>query len=160
MAAKSTRRIIFIALALGVLLALALGSRSIFAVHQEWPPLVSGVVFDGGLYLGQFTRKLENGQPAKSWPLSEVQLQKLYSWLQSHKSGWTMVVATPPPPSFSILLVHSDGTRTQLDLYSQNESWQRAIGFIRFDGDGHFLRRGQMSRTADEVSHLKALLSD
>jgi hypothetical protein len=108
---------------------------------------------DGGVDIG-------NEQTPKSWPLSQNRLEQLYSWLQSHRSHWRMVLATPPRPSSSILLTHSDGRHTEVALYSGNESWQRAIGIRRFDPEGTFFFGGQMWPPIDEITTLKALLTE
>ena len=71
-----------------------------------------------------------------------------------------MVLATPPPPSSSVLLTHSDGALTEVDLYSMNESWQRVIGMRRFDREGTFFFGGQMRPPVDEITALKALLTE
>jgi hypothetical protein len=113
-------------------IVIVLGAWPIGFLHQpQFAPLVSGLVMDGGV-------DIENEQTPKSWPLSENRLEQLYSWLRSHRSHWRMVLATPPRPSSSILLTHSDGRHTEVNLYSGNESWQRVIGIRRFDPEGTF----------------------
>jgi hypothetical protein len=137
-----------------IVLGAVLGARPIGFLHQpQFAPLVSGLVMDGGVDIG-------NEQTPKSWPLSENKLEQLYSWLQSRSSHWRMVLATPPRPSSSILLTHSDGRHTEVDLYSGNESWQRVIGIRRFDPEGTFFFGGQMWPPIDEITTLKALSTE
>jgi len=94
--------------------------------HEEISPIVSGGVVDGGLLLGQYVLKRPE-QQVKSWALTQKQLDQVSLWLQEHRSGWRMILESPPPPSFSIVLKHANGTRTQIDLFSINENWQHVI---------------------------------
>lgn len=94
-------------------------------------PIVSGGVVDGGLFLGQFVVE-QPGHKPKSWMLTTEQLQQMSLWLQENQSGWGWNVGSPPP-SFSIVLKHANGTSTQIDLFSTNESWQHAIGIKNSD---------------------------
>jgi len=121
-------------------------------------PLISGLALDGGLVLGQWAGDIGEEQTPKSWPLKENQLKQLHSWLHSHRSHWKMVLATPPLPSFSILLNQSDGVQRQIDFYSKNESWQHVIGMSVWDREGTFLFGGQMWQPIEEITMLKTLL--
>jgi hypothetical protein len=62
----------------------------------------------------------------------------------------------------SVILHSADPLRwnTEVDLYSGNESWQRAIGIRRFDPEGTFFFGGQMWPPIEEITSLKALLTE
>lgn len=94
--------------------------------HETLAPATSGGVVDGGLFLGRYTLKDPAKQP-KSWPLSQDQLSRVSAWLEEHQHSFGMLLASPPPPSFSIVINRADGSRTQIDLFSINENWQKAI---------------------------------
>jgi hypothetical protein len=125
----------------------------------EFSPLVSGTVCDGGVFLGGKTLVRED-KPFKSWSLSQRQLKELSSWLKLHHSEWSVNIGTsPPPPSYSILLTHSDGAHTQIDLFSINESWQHAIFIYSYDRSGKLLFGGKLRLPNQEIINLKELLS-
>lgn len=88
-------------------------------------PIVSGEVVDGGRF-GQFIVG-KPGRQSKSWQLTTEQLHQTEVWLKKNQSGMAINFASTPMPTFSIVLKHVDGSLTQLDLYSANESWQHAI---------------------------------
>lgn len=138
---------------------LVLLSFAIAGCKSDVAPLASGTVVDGGLLLGQYTLA-EKGKKPKSWSLSSQQLQKLTLWLKSHQDGWQMILATPPPPSYSVLLIHTDSMRSQLDLYSINESWQRAIRWTSWDRDGKWLDSGMQQLSGKDIADLKQVLAD
>ena len=94
--------------------------------REEDSPVVSGKVVDGGLFLGRYIVERREQQP-KAWTLTQEQLRQVSLWLHEHRSGWRLLVVSPPPPAFSIVLKHANGTHTQVDLFSANENWQRAI---------------------------------
>jgi hypothetical protein len=103
---------------------------ALFGCRHEYPPVVSGGVVDGGLFLGQFVLK-RPGQPPDSWSLTESQLAQLGAWLSAHQSDWSMDLGGAPPPAFSIILKHADGGRTQIDLYDINEAWLKSVHIRR-----------------------------
>jgi hypothetical protein len=94
--------------------------------QEKTSPIVSGAVLDGGIFLGQYTVERPGQQP-KTWALTQKQLEQISLWLHERESGWRMILASPLPPSFSIVLKHADGSRTQMDLFSVNENWQHVI---------------------------------
>ena len=116
---------------------LLLCTLSLLGCRPEFAPLVSGTVVDGGVFLGGKTI-LRKDEPTLSWPLSQGQLEELSSWLKLHHSEWQMILASPLPPSYSIVLTHSDGAHTQIDLFSYNESWQHAVYIYAYDPKGKF----------------------
>jgi len=127
--------------------------------RTEISPLVAGSVIDGGLFLGKYTINPLD-KPPKSWSLSKNQLEKMDAWIRLHQQDWQMALASPPPPSYSILLTHKDGSRSQINLYSLNENWQHAIHISVFDRDGNFISGGEMSIASAEISSLMQLLSE
>lgn len=131
----------------------------IFGCRQEMSPLVSGMVIDGGLFPKQST-VVEKDKTARPWALSNMQLDKLSSWLKSHQSDWQMVLTSPPLPSYSVLLVHSKGEHTQLDLFSINESWKHAIHIHSNDKEGKIIFGGTYSFSSEEIVSLKQLLAE
>ena len=106
-----------------LLLLLLIGLAGCF---EKPSPIVSGAVVDGGLFLGQFIVN-QPGHKPNSWMLTSEQLQQISIWLQKNQSGWGMNLASAPPPSFTIVLRRANGTSTQIDLFSVNESWQHVI---------------------------------
>lgn len=116
-------------------------------------PIENGVVVDGGA-LGNMVAK-----GSHSWPLSKPQLQQCAAWLKSRESGWHMVVASPPFPSYSVLLVHTDGSRTQVDMFSVNESWRKTVHVFSRDKNGKFIFGGMQQVAKPELDTLKAALT-
>jgi hypothetical protein len=139
------------------------GGLMLFGCQPDQPEItrpVAGTVIDGGLFLGEFAGHVESGKTARSWPLSATQLEQIYYWLQRHQSDWGTVLASPPPPSYSVVLMHLDGSQTQIDLYAANENWRHAVGIFRSDSEGRFLFRGQTILQSQDVLSLRSLLSE
>jgi len=133
---------------------------SLFACSPKFPqmgPLTAGAVIDGGLFLGKYTVK--SGSPPEAWRLSKMQLERLDSWLQSHRGDWTTILASPPLPSYSARISDTAGTEAQIDLFSLNESWKHAMHIYVWDKHGKFVFGGAMSMTAEDVAGFKRLLS-
>lgn len=138
--------------------ALVLGAISIAAAtYGPVEPFVTGTVYDTGRVLGRSIAG-SGGVLGNSRELSETQLQKLYSWFNAHKSNLHMILASPPPPSGSVLLFDRTGGQTQLDLYSLNESWRHAIQIKTWDGQGKFLYGGEMSLPSADMTALREML--
>ena len=95
-----------------------------------------------------------------SWQLSNGQLGKLYIWLKLHQSDWGVNVVSSPAPSYSIFLVHSDGSHSQINLFSMNESWQHAVHIDVTDKSGKYVFMGALSLSSDDIFSLKKLLSE
>jgi hypothetical protein len=100
----------------------------LFGCREDLSPIVASTVIDDGLFLGKYTVEQKDKQP-KVWQLSDDQLRQMTSWFKDNKSGWGLILASPPPPSFSILFKHEDGSWSQLDLFSFNESWKQVVIF-------------------------------
>jgi hypothetical protein len=98
-----------------ILAALAL----IAACREEISPLVSAKVTDQGIFA-------EMSNP-KTWALTETQLKLLTGWLQERNTDGSVLLMTPPSPSFVIRLTHADGHVSVIELFSANENWKRAI---------------------------------
>lgn len=124
---------------------------------REIPPLQSGTVVDGGLFLGQFTA-VEKGNTTVTWDLTHDQLDQLFTWFQQHRARWSMVRTSPPHPSYSIVAKHVGGRRTQLDLFAFNESWSQTIRLRIWDEKGKFIDSGEASFSNEEIRSLHALL--
>ena len=92
---------------------------------RDESPIVSGQAFDGGLFLGQYT-VVEPGRTSKNWTLSRGQIEILNTWLKEHHSGWGMILATPPPPSFSVVAKQANGKSSRIDFFS-NQNWDGTI---------------------------------
>lgn len=118
---------------------------------------VRGMVLDGGLFLGEFTLRKDD-EPSREWQLSESQLNELHAWMKAHRADLRMVVATPPPPSFSVVTFDADGNRTQIDLFSANESWKRAVYVVVTRDRGRSDYVGQMSLAPKDVASLRHML--
>lgn len=140
-------------LALSIMVAL-----SVLVGCREISPFVSGTVIDGGLFLGQFT-VVEKGKKTVTWDLTREQLDQLFTWLQSYPSRWQMVLISPPAPSYSIVLRHNDGSRTELDLFSLNESWSSTIHLSMWDGKGKFIDGGLGRFSTEEIKNLKNMMA-
>ena len=125
--------------------------------RPQFAPLVSGTVTDGGVVLGKAVA--HEGEPSRTWSLSQRQLEGLSSWLKLHRSEWRTILASPPLPSYSIQLIHSDGAYTQIDLFSVNESWQHTAHVYSYDRNGKFIFGGSMNLQSQDTSSLKLLLS-
>jgi len=121
-------------------------------------PLVSGEVVNDGIFKGNFI-VLEKDKIPESWSLSKGQLEKLSAWLKLHQSGWDMILASPPPPSYSVLLSHSDGSNSQINLFSLNESWSHAVHISVFKS-GKCVFGGSLHLSSGEIASLKSLLSE
>lgn len=68
-----------------ILLALLL-SIGLLGCREDIPPVVSGNVFGGGLFMGQFTLNRADHR-ADEWELKKTQIDQLNLWLQSHRGG-------------------------------------------------------------------------
>ncbi|MFZ6645199.1 hypothetical protein ACO0LO_05750 [Undibacterium sp. TJN25] len=121
-------------------------------------PITKGTVIDDGLFLGKYTVVQKETQ-GHTWPLSAGQLEKLSAWLKFHASGWHPVLVSPPPPSYSVILFHSNNVRTQIDLYSINESWRHAIRMTHWDATGKFLGSEIENLPSKDIDNLKQQLS-
>jgi hypothetical protein len=107
-------------------LMIILLTAALLGCREDIPPIVSGNVVDGGLFMGTFVLA-RTGHPAKEWELTKPQIDQVNLWLQSHRDGWQTIVASPPPPSFSILLIHADKTQSRVDLFDINNNWREAM---------------------------------
>lgn len=121
--------------------------------RQEMAPIETGTVVDGGA-LGNMV-----AQGSRIWSLSKVQLEQCATWLKSHESGWHMVVASPPLPSYSVRLIHADGSRTQIDMFSFNESWRKTVHVFSSDKNGKLIFGGMQQLSEPELASLKASLA-
>lgn len=126
---------------------------SLTSCRQDMAPIENGVVVNGGA-LGNMVAK-----GSRSWPLSKPQLEQCAAWLKSRESGWHMVVASPPFPSYSVLLVHTDGSRTQVDMFSVNESWRKTVHVFNSDKNGKFIFGGMQQIAEPELETLKNALT-
>lgn len=70
-----------------------------------------------------------------------------------------MVVASPPFPSYSVLLIYADGSRTQMDMFSVNESWRKTVHVFSSDKNGKFIFGGMQQVAEPELDSLKASLA-
>lgn len=83
---------------------------------EGFPPLVSVEVTE-----------IFKGPPyTKTWKLNEAQLKQFELWLHERKSEGGPLFVTPLPPSFVILLIHANGSRSSLDLFSA-ENWKHKV---------------------------------
>jgi len=88
-------------------------------------------------------------------PLSEQQLVALNQWFREHTSGWTLIVAPPPAPSFTVTVKQANGKTGHLDFFSR-ENWDKVVVFWSEDpGDN---RMGSFSPL--EVGNLRRELED
>lgn len=108
------------------IVTLLLLSMLLAGCREDIPPVVAGSVVDGGLFLGEFVLHRKGRTPAR-WDLDRVQLEALNAWLQHHRDGWEMVVASPPPPGLSIVMTHPDGTHSRMDFFDMNDYWRHTV---------------------------------
>lgn len=116
-------------------------------------PIEMGAVVDGGALSNMVAKD------SSTWRLSRYQLEQCGTWLKSHESGWHMVVTSPPFPSYSVLLTHTDGSRTQIDMFSVNESWRNTVHVFRSDKNGKFIFGGMQKVSEQELNSLKTSLA-
>lgn len=124
-----------------LLLALAMQDlRELFRTrpHPSDAPLVSGIA------------PSENGSTR---PLSETQLGQLQSWLREHQKGWRRYANPPYVPSYSFQVEHSDGTTTDLLLFTHIRPEIRFTEFNNGRSDA-----GWLALPVAEVERLIVLL--
>jgi hypothetical protein len=124
---------------------------------REVSPIVSGTVIDGGLFLKQFT-VVHGDKNSETWELTPLQVEKLAGWLQGRESRWHMNFASRLPPSYSVVVAHADGSRSQLDLFAKDGIWDETMNMYQYDNNGTFLFGGTQTISADEIEALKKML--
>lgn len=73
--------------------------------YETFPPVQSGNV-----------SRWQGGRPqGPAQQLTPDQVEKFSGWLQNHRWGWQSVIVTYAP-SIIIYMVHSDGTKTSVNL--------------------------------------------
>ena len=107
-----------------------------------------GSLMDGGDHSPAVSGEVRSA--GGSHTLSQRQVASLNSWLGEHRSGWGMVLATPPVPDLVVFVKREDGKSASLDFYSQ-EGWKGALTYF---GSGA-KEISQASFTAEEVLALK-----
>jgi hypothetical protein len=117
-------------------------------------PIVSGQAFDGGLFLGQYT-VVEPDRTPKNWPLSPEQVGILSAWLKDHQSGWGMILASPPPPAFSVVVKQANGHSSRIDFFSR-ENWNEVIVIHAEDPADNRMA----SFSAPDVKHLRQQMGE
>lgn len=137
--------------------AITLGLMGIAAAAIPAGSPVAGTVFGTGLMLGKF---IVDGGGNHDAPrqLSKSQLADLSAWIDVHRSAFGWILASPPPPSYSVVFTDNDSRHIQLDLYSVNESWSHAVGMRIWDKSGKFIYGGQMSASDADLASLKDML--
>jgi hypothetical protein len=135
------------------MLLAAMLSIGLLGCHDDIPPAVSGNVVDGGLFLGQLIAN-RPGYQADEWELKKTQIEQLNLWLQSHHGDWERILASPPPPSLSVMLTHSDGTHSRVDLFDINESWKNVLVVHAASAENNGMRH----LTAQEREELLAIV--
>ncbi|MBV8049440.1 MAG: hypothetical protein JO171_20015 [Paludibacterium sp.] len=106
-------------------------------------------LMDGGDHSLAVSGEVRSG--GGSHALSQRQVALLNSWLGEHRSGWGMVLATPPVPDLVVVVKREDGKSASLDFYLQ-EGWKSALTYF---GSGN-KEISQASFPAAEVLALKA----
>ena len=127
------------------------------AAGRHVEPFVTGTVYDTGLMLGR-SNVSSGGATEAPLQLSRPQLRELDSWIDAHQSKLHMILASPPPPSCSVLLSDADERRIQLDLYSVNESWRHAVQIRISDKSGKFVYGGEMTLPSTDTATLREIL--
>ena len=117
------------------LMALGLASCGSLMVNGDQSPVVSGEIRSAG----------------GSHVLSQRQVESLNSWLGEHRSGWNIILATPPVPDLVVVIKREDGKSASLDLYSQ-EGWKGALTYFGSDSK----EDSQASFTAEQVLALRS----
>jgi hypothetical protein len=122
--------------------------------QEKISPIVSGTVFDGGVFFGRYV--IAPGQKPKTRVLNQKQLAQLSLWLQEQKSGFRTIVESPPPPSFSIVLKHANGSHTQIDLFLTTLGWQDSVVIWNTDPS----KKGIRNISAQELHALIQLVKE
>ena len=89
-----------------------------------------------------------------SHSLSERQLTSLNAWLGDHRSGWGLVLATPPNSDLWVVVKRADGKSGNLFFYSQ-EGWKGALTYFGSDAK----ENEQGSFPIDQVRALRDVLA-
>jgi hypothetical protein len=96
------------------------------------------------------------GANGNTRPLSASQLRQLEAWLRLHQEGWRRNIIPASNPSYMVQVEHSDGTTTQVYLFSSARS---AIYFGKH-GEGRRSEAGWLHPPAMEIDGLIALLRE
>lgn len=88
-----------------------------------------------------------------SHALSQRQVNALNDWLTSHRSGWGLVLATPPGADLVVVVRREDGKSGSLSFYPQ-PGWQGALTYFASDPKDN----GQGSFAVDQVRALRSTL--
>ena len=135
-----------------------IGMLGLASCTPDAPVLVRGTVIDAGLIAGEFTRRQEGTE--RIWRLSGRQLDEMHAWMGSHYPDLHMSLATPPLPSFSVVTFDATENRTQIDLFSVNESWRHAVQAVVARRDGRLIYGGQLSLAPEDIASLRRMLAD
>jgi hypothetical protein len=130
------------------------------ACIDDMPPVRSGAIIYDGVHAAP-RNAMETGPAAASRALSDDQLHALDQWLHSHRANWVMLAYAPPRPSISIALIHTDGTRSNLDiiLKSYTGAPSQLLVLTRRDSNGKFLDAASRQLSNEEVSDVEGLLA-
>ena len=60
------------------------------------------------------------------WVLSQKQVHELDVWLNQHRKGWHVNLATPPIASVRIQIKRSDGTERSIEFFDQ-PGWSSSV---------------------------------
>jgi hypothetical protein len=130
------------------------------ACIEDMPPIRSGTVVYDDIHSAPLNMK-ETAPTAQSRMLSDDQLHALDQWLHAHRSSWEMLAYAPPRPSISVALVHTDGTRSDLNiiLKSYNGTPSQLLVLTRRDRDGKFVDAASRQLSNEELSGVEGLLA-
>lgn len=117
------------------LMALGLANCGFLTASGDHPPVVAGELWS----------------PGGSHPLSRRQVAALNAWLSEHRSGWSVILATPPVPDLAVVIQREDGKSARLEFYPQ-QGWKGALTYFGSESK----ENSQASFTAEQVLALRA----
>lgn len=82
-------------------------------------------------------------------------LTSCVEWLKESQADWGKVVVPPPTPVSSILITHSDGARTYIQLYTGRPGWDKMLTISSYDKDRNLKFNGIQEFSESEIAPLK-----
>ena len=130
------------------------------ACIDDMPPIRSGAVVYDDVHTAPIDAKA-TGPAAEPRALSDGQLHALDQWLHAHRASWDMLTYAPPRPSTSVALIHTDGTRSDLNiiLKTYGGAPSQLLVLTRRDRDGKFIDAASRQLSNEELSDVERLLA-
>lgn len=85
----------------------------------------------------------------------------LIGQLYSHQSGWGFLANAPPRPSINVMLIHDDGTRSDLDIILRWYTGKpvQVLVLTRRDRNGNLVDAGSRQLSDDDIVDPDRLLT-